>query len=215
MMPTDRAEQPDERRDARGRRQKRDAAFQLVHFHHRRAHQRAIDGRQALQSRTCRARLLDWARRSRRASPAATGPSVRRSRTGTGRPAGSRRASGRPPGPPRTCCCGGRLRGSCCDLACRPAKHPQLVENDGPRADRQQREDQQHRLGDRRGSGDQAQNRRSRCSPDTAPPCACISRATNGLPSVRKLPSENQLCAAGTAPRGVPRTEVVPNCSTS
>ena len=47
-----RAEQPDERRDARGRRQKRHPIFEFVDLDGRGPQQRAVDGREALESRT-------------------------------------------------------------------------------------------------------------------------------------------------------------------
>ena len=55
-----RAEQTDERRDARRRRQKRDAVLQLVQLDGRRAQQRAVDGIEALQRWTRRRPLPAW-----------------------------------------------------------------------------------------------------------------------------------------------------------
>ena len=57
---------------------------------HRRAHQRAVHRRQALQGRTTGGPSADWVRWPRRAAPGAVAPSVRHSRTGRVRPAGSR-----------------------------------------------------------------------------------------------------------------------------
>ena len=52
----DRPEQPDKRRHACGRGQKRDPMFELVHLDDRRSQQRAVDGRDASEHRTCGAR---------------------------------------------------------------------------------------------------------------------------------------------------------------
>ena len=112
----DRAEQSDERRQARGRREKRNVLLQFVDLDDRCAHQRAIDRCQALESRTC-----DDGPRIGRGGvgrPAdAAALSARHSLTGRVRRAGSRRVTGRRPGPPRICCCAGIRRETASSVA--------------------------------------------------------------------------------------------------
>ena len=219
MMPHDRAEQTDERRDARRRRQKRHALLELVHFDDRRAHQRAIHRGQALQGWTVGRGLRIGHRVS--AASALTGgaaPSAPRSRPGTDRPAGCRRATGRPPGLRRTCCCAETRRGNCADCRCDAAKHPQLVENDAPGHDRKQRQDQRGRpWRNGRRAGDQVDDRRARVLFETHSTALRLQQQGKERASKR---AQTALRRHSCAPLGQraggesPGLGSVPNCST-
>ena len=86
-----------------------------------------------------------WRRRARLAAA----PSARHSRPGRCRPAGCPPECGRRPAPPRTCCCGGRCRGS--STVCRRARFelPGLVEDDAPGRRGKNEQNQQDALRER------------------------------------------------------------------
>jgi len=134
--------------------------FQLVDLHHRRAEQGPIDGRQALQSRTSGCRL-------RMGTVADVGRSLAQLRGQFGvaglkqpheRAFAERTAHGLNFGELAAAAEHiEKLRA----LFPRPAKHPELVEDDPPRHDRNHAEDAKHP--ERKiGPGDEVENRRTR-----------------------------------------------------
>ena len=171
-----RAEQADERRDARGRREKRHAALELVHLDRRRAQQRAIDGVQALQRRTSARRLAVVLRR--RAGSGAAARSARRSRTERGRRAGS-------PQRRQTACTSENLlllRKTSRNVRRLPlgaAILPDLVENDAPGNGGEEEQDEQDALRSQIWRARGAESKSIAAGPrrPAAPPCACSARA--------------------------------------
>ena len=114
---------------------------------------------EALESRTSGGRSSDWAPLRRvRARSVAVARSAPRSRPETGRRAGCRRATGRPPALRRTCCCAGTRRGTA-PLCRRGApERPQLVEDDAPGHDREQSEDEENGRAKSGRAGDQTED---------------------------------------------------------
>ena len=130
-----RAEQSDERRDARRRREERHARLELGHLHRRRAKQRPVDRVEALEGWTSGGRPLAWPASGLLAG-AQLGIELRVAGLEQPDERTGRRACGRRPALPRTCCSCGRCRGRWTVCRCGAAELPDLVENDRPTTSR-------------------------------------------------------------------------------
>ncbi len=198
-------EQPDERRDAGGRGQERNPLLQLVHLDHRCAHQRAVDSRQALQSRTCGTgswigRISRHRLAVRRALPELRGElGVTRLEQTDQRALAERSAYGLD---------FGELVASAEDLEKtrrlpgRAGKRPGFVEDDAPGNDREEREDDQNALLNRTRLDDDLDQRPARAPRQSLSRHLLLQGKDERFQACANGPPKTCCCAAGTAPGG-------------